>query len=273
MTTDLLGSPPNSTRQRISNLLIKGKQVLLGSDNDGPVYVWVQALNSPQHEEAVRDGAMALARSRLSYQPGNPEYDALLGELDLADKDDLIAGIISTVRIADIWAKAQDDLHADEKWRDSGKLDLIERGDEAIKDGLKMSDDQLKSLAALNIEYQNDWRACAEIRVGLMKQELAGTPKNKLIDEYINAWVSMRTAREQIEEYETTSVYYAVRFCEARKEGDHSRCGNHTERWFDRRKDVRDGPDLLLQKSLEALRELDSAADVLGGEAPQPAQG
>lgn len=265
-----LGSPPNTSRQRINNLLIKGKQVHLGSDENGPVYVWVQALNSMQHEEAVRDGAMALARARLLYQAGNDQYDSLLSELELADKDDLIAGIISTVRIADVWAKAQDDLHADERWSDSGKLDLIERGDQAISDGLEMSDEELKALSELNIQYQNDWREYADTRVGLMKQELAGTPKQLLIDEYIKAWVSMRTAREQIQEYETTCIYYALRFCEAKNSKDHSSCNNHSERWFDSRKEVRDGPDLLIQKTLEMLRELDSAADALGGGAPQP---
>lgn len=271
-----LDQPPKPSGGRISRLFVRGKTVQIGKDEQGPVFIWVQALTRTQQEEASIAGLVALQRQRLTFRPGNPDFDLLKTQMDSeVTDDDLIDGIIGVKHMNTIWHDAELDLHADVKWRDSGNLDLIRQSDAQLKSGDIPSPEESEALADLNLEYMTDWQNYAAARLEAKRSELRDLSRAELEDLYVDAAVSLKTLKAQVREYNIVAVYYALRICsatlDANEQHDHSTCDGHRRQYFTDIEEVRSAPDELSDAVIAALADLDSAADVLGGSGPQAA--
>lgn len=263
-----LGNPPRPSGGRASRLFIRGREVLLGEDEMGEVVIWVQALTATEHEEASLAAAMAGTRRRLTLVPGNEDYDLLKLQMDAeATNETLVDGIIAAKYDRVLWAEAELDLHSDAAWREGGRLDLVRMGDAQLATGGEMTVEESEAIYNLNQEYLVDWRRYAEARLATKRAELLEKPRADLEQEFIEAAISVQTLSIQAREYNVVAVYYAMRECLAvqNKDGryDHRDCAH--ARYFGQMADVRSAPDELVAATIQALSDLDSAADVLGG--------
>lgn len=266
--TDIDASRPQlPTVSRLTALFQRGKVVKLGEDETGPVLVWMNALTATEREECILDGAVAQARERELNGAGTPTYDAMRAELEKTDRPQIIEALCMT-RGAETWALAQDDLHADEKWR-GDKLLLVERGDAAIQSGMELSPEERDRLTALNDEYLADWRAHAQKRIEALKAEYNALETRELIAAYLKAWTDTRALKAQADEYRISQLYYSTRACRAseREDGgyDHGACEDHVALVFPDRLTVRRQPDTLLQELIPVADEIDRrGGDALG---------
>lgn len=262
-----LSNPPRPSGGRASRLFIRGTEVLLGQDDMGDVLIWVQALTSTQKEEASLAAAMAGTRKRLTLVPGNEEYDLLKLQMDTEATDsDLVDGIIAAKHDRLIWVDAELDLHADPSWREGGRLDLIRMGDAQLASGAEMTNEEATAVAALNEAYMIDWRRYANARLAAKRAELTEKTRPELEQEFVEAAVSLQTLGIQAREYNFIAVFYAMRQCSATlADGTYNHLQCSHQQYYHEISDVRTAPDELIEATVAALSDLDSAADVLGG--------
>lgn len=250
--------PPAPTFSRVTSLFQKGEAIRF-EDADGAFFLYVAAMNAPEREEAVLDGATAQARATVLNGPGSETYEALMDSLRGMTHDELVNELLPTKGL-EAWNIAQDDLHADDYWR-GDRLLLIERGDQAVTAGFDLSAEDQAKLAELNQEYLAAWRERTVGRLEEARRELAELSDEDLITAYLKAFAQSRTLSAQIDAYRVTMVYYGTRPCQGvernDKSIDHSACEGHQRRLFPSREAVASAPTDLLQLLVTTAEKLD----------------
>lgn len=250
--------PPAPTFSRVTNLFQRGEAVKF-SDGDGTFFLYVSALNAPEREEAILDGATAQARASVLNGPGSETYEALKGGLDAMTHEELVRELLPTKGF-EAWNLAQDDLAADSYWR-GDRLLLIERGDRAVTAGHTLSEEDQEKLAELNQEYLAAWRERAVLRLEEFRRELDELTDPELVEAYLKAHAQARSLSAQVDSYRVTMVYFGTRPCQGveREDSsiDHSACDGHQRRLFPSREAVSNAPTDLLQILVAAAERLD----------------
>lgn len=250
--------PPAPTFSRVTNLFQKGEAVEF-TDSDGTFFLYVAALNAPEREEAVLDGATAQARATVLNGPGSDTYEALVDNLKVLSHEELVEELLPTKGL-DAWNVAQDDVHADPYWR-GDRLLLIERGDRAVTAGHQLTEEDNRKLSELNQEYLAAWRTRAVARLEEFRNELNELSDDELIAAYLKAFAQSRTLSAQVDAYRVTMVYYGTRPCQGikRQDGsiDHAACEGHQRRLFPSREAVANAPTDLLQILVSTAERLD----------------
>lgn len=252
---------------RLTALFQRGKVVELGEDENGPVLIWLNALSSIEREECILDGAVAQAAERELNGSGTAPFEAMRTELENTDRVTIIEALCAT-KATEAWVLAQDDLHADEKWR-GDKLLLIERADAAVASGMELTEEERERLNALNSEYLSDWKAKAAARIEAIRSEFKSVETRELVEAYLKAWIDARALKSQADEYRISQLFYSTRVCRAKKREDggydHAACEDHSSLVFPDRQTVRRQPDDLLGLLIPVADEIDrQGGDAVG---------
>lgn len=242
--------------KRVTDLFEEGREVVLDdSDMDDPVLVWVNKINPFEQEECRKDGSVGRARAMLRLQdPESAEAILFNDALQGRNKENLAQALAYTHQNED-YVGALDDIKADEAWKD--KLELLERGDEQLRDaGAALDDEEQSRLAALNQEYMAAINDLVEKRQEDRKAEYLAMTEDEVREAYMESYQAQAGSNGFLNEYRTTEMYYALRDCSATPDEklgwDHSKC-SHRVRLCDSRAEIRELPEGLITKVREAI--------------------
>ena len=249
-----------SRLKRVTDLFIEGKVVALGNEEDGtPILVWVKKPNSFESEEARRDGLAARSGRVLELrEEDDPERLNLAEQVKKWDTDELITMRLSQ-EADEMWMNAVNEIRSDKEWRE--KLDYMERMPQLLADeGVDEEDDRSKRLAEINRDYLDAVRKHVESEQEARRKELAERSREDLEDEFYEKWRDRASIDEYMREKRVTEIWYALRDCQATGSAesgyDHRTC-NHGRRLLEERREVRDLPEDLLLRVIDALDELE----------------
>jgi hypothetical protein len=235
--------------KRVTDLFTEGRVVELGKDPQGlPVLVWVHKLNSFE-EDTVRADALAGRQIRMVELRDNPtdgELCAVRLQLESMTEAALINNLLDRHNAED-HSEAIDDVESLPKWQD--RIDLVRRSAEILAD----SEENPKSAKAKAVkkaveEYNQDIEAHVKAKRERRQDVLRGEPREKLIEENMDATLEMLTMRAFFIERQITEIWLALRDCQAllgeSGEYDHSECTH--KRLLDDRSEVRALPQEIL---------------------------
>lgn len=101
--------------RRLSDLYVKGKTITIGDDDD-TVTVWMQKLNSSEHEAIIRKANAARAKLLAgSKDEESEEYQALCGEVMELEKDEMIDILIAN-ELANKAQAIESEISEKEEW-------------------------------------------------------------------------------------------------------------------------------------------------------------
>jgi hypothetical protein len=254
--------------------------VLEGPEGEEPMRLWIKALNKFQREDAVRAGLVASQMTRMLYRPGHPDYDALVASLaeDETSDEELAYAYIGALKSHQIWMDAERDVLTLPYWSDDEvdrELILNELSRKNDESPELMSEDEKGLLLELNQRWMADWVSQSEIRVAAEYSLAMEKSRESRINDCIMALVGLRTSEAQISSYDRVAVHHATRICngvETEQGVNHDDCDRHSELLFPEPRYVADVEEHIIAPIIDALNYLDTAADALGGEAPQRAR-
>jgi hypothetical protein len=242
--------------RRVTDLFVRGTTVDL--TGDGTELVFVKKPNAFERGEADMDGRAARQlRMATLERDGNDRSSAIELAASRLSDGELLEGAITQEKNR-AYLLAIDDVKADQKWFD--RLEMLERTDQRIKDGVELSEEERAEFNQANADYIAAINASHEQRVADLKAEHAGQSHEDLVKEYVQVWVEMEGMAAFEEERWTTLLYYAVRDCVAKvakggrvEDVDHSKCTH--PRLLDTKRDVRELPDEFRELVEPVLRE------------------
>lgn len=245
--------------RRVQDLFTEGKVVFL--ERQDPNYqepvaepFWVSKPTAFERDEALKDARAARARRAIRFDTDPDEQEIVQGQLHAMTSDDVIDTLIGA-KGNEHYIKALDELKADEDWAE--RIDVLDRAgleddrDSTVEDRAVMRTITTEYLAAID-ELTKKYNA--ELR-----EELAQLDGAELRKRYRETWRDMTAFEAFMETRRVTEIYFALRVCEGTRvdgEWSHVDC-DHRERLLDKRDQVFDLPDALLQAvraTLEGLQ-------------------
>lgn len=246
--------------RRITDLFIEGETVLCGRDDENkPIVIWVNKLNSFEVEEARRDGLAARGLRLIQLQKDDdPEFVSLRSIVDTWDQDTLAQRYVEQ-HDDQIGLEALNAVESNKQWRE--KADTIRRASTILADeGADPSDQRFQALQELNDEFLERINKERE-RIAKEKLADAKTMSRKALEKaFYERWRFEQTAGDFMTARRQTELFFAMRECSAvdgdrdergRIQWDHSSCTHR--RLLNERSQVRDLPEALLEKVQDAL--------------------
>lgn len=159
----------------------------------------------------------------------------------------------------EMWMNAVNELRSDKDWRE--QLDYMERMPQLLADeGAGEDDERSKKLATINRDYLEAIRQHVESTQSKRRAELSEQTREDLEEDFYERWRERASIDEYMREKRVTEIWYAMRDCQAtgdpRSGWDHRTC-NHSRRLLDERREVRELPEDLILRVIEALDELE----------------
>lgn len=249
--------------RRVTDLFVEGTELFLGMDDEQkPVVLWINKLNSFEIEEARRDGVAARGLRLLELtKEDNPERLAITHQLGRWDDEKLRQYRVGQMS-DELYLNVINDLEADEEWAE--KLPLLRRLPQLLDDENAPEDDpRREQLGDLNTEYLDVLRVRSENAQKAALKELKDVSRKDLEEDYLEAWRNRISLDEFMAERRMTEIFAAVRDCRATeaagatggKRWDHSRC-DHTERLLNARSAVKTLPEPVIEKIVDTLEDL-----------------
>jgi hypothetical protein len=259
----------NGRLKRVTDLFVEGTELYLGDDESGPIVIWINKLNSFEVEDVRRD-ALVRRGERLAElgQEDSPERRGVLAEMALWSDEKLIDEYLDT-RSDERYLQALDDLAVDPKWRDL--LDRLERAP-ALHDaeGVPEDDPRREALKKDNALYEKKILAAVKKLEDQARKDLEDSDRKDIEKSFLEQWRQHQTLNEFMQARRHAELFYVMRQCKAIQgelrdlgpdlEGggwhwDHSPC-DHTQRYLDDRREVRDLPDRVITRVIEAIDDL-----------------
>lgn len=251
--------------RRITDLFVEGTELHLGEDDAGPVLVWVNKLNPFQVQEAQKDAQARrfLAIGRLKE---SGEYDGMVAEVGLLPDEQLCQEYVAMC-VNEIYLDALNDIDLDKELRE--QREAIERAAE-LAEG-QPADSPVHSVAeSIESTWMAKLRELQERKTAERLAEAQAMGRADLEEQFLERWREWHTRSEFEREHRITQIYYAARRCDATRAAtavgeawDHSAC-DHSQRLLNDRSDVRELPDELLTKLIDALDSITVPARAAG---------
>lgn len=244
--------------KRVVDLFTEGQVVEVGADENGPVLVWVNKLNSFEDEDCRRDGQAARAERMLEMQSGeNPQMATLRLEIE-GFEDYQIVTELAGFKFEEDYMLAVDDVEMDKDWRE--KLEYVRRGQSMLDDAdVPENSERRERLAQINSEYMEAVQEACKKRQEARKADWSNMPRIDLEEAYLEEVVNRLGMVAYMEERRITELFYALRDCRAVKDDndrwDHSKC-NHRHRLLSDRSEVRTLPEEMLKLVLDVLNDV-----------------
>lgn len=253
--------------KRVSDLFVEGRELVL--QDDPLVMVWVHKLNSFEDEDARQDGLSFRSIRLLNIEKTGDDHPAvapLMLEFEAADHEGR-AEMLANLYSQDDLVGAMDDVDSEERWQD--RSEMLRRSD-ALE--TVTTDDEKQNLLDEMKEYFEAIQEELKKRTKTRQNEFRGYPEPELRDEFRKKAAEAVTLNDFIAERDITTIFYALRDCEATSMGDHAGCSH--KRLLEDREQVRDLPEGLLSKVKEALGSIEvNVREAGNSDAPQPSSG
>lgn len=239
--------------RRLTDLFVDGTDIAVG---DG-TYLWVQALNAYERDEAISDAQVARARLVMALREHGDERMKIESRLEVHGRDAMIedlAGFKADQQAAQLAARLEDDPD----WAE--KMTIIRRTDFSTNSSNTPAEQQL--VAQLMQEWTDELTKRMEDELAYQKRQYADISDADLIQDYLDAYLSRRGDEVAQAEYALTEIWYAARYCNGQGspdtggQVDHSACDGHSERVFASKADVKAAPDRLQKLLTEGLSTL-----------------
>ena len=249
----------NPRLRRVTDLFVEGVPLHLGTDDEGPVYMWINKPNSFQIEEARRDGqAQRGAKMVTLGDPQNPRRQAIMAELGTWTMEALVDALAKQ-RADDVYLDVLNDIETDPEWRE--KLEMMRRLPGLLDDErADINDPRRDQVASLQQEYILNVSSRHTKAVAELRETLADETRESAEALYFERWREQETLDDYMAGKRITELFLAMRQCEATGDPaflddlDHSAC-DHSKRFLDSRAEVRDLPSALEAKIAIAFDE------------------
>lgn len=253
--------------RRLTDLFVDGLAVPVG---DG-TFLWLQALNAFERDEAVSDAQVARARLVMALKGKGDERAKIETRLIAVGRDQFVTDLASAKadsRYSVILARLEDDP----EW--SEKVNILRRSDFVNNSSAMLEEQEL--LNTLLAEWSEEVDRRLKDEVDYQRRTLENLDDESLLEEYVDAYMERRGDEVANAEFGLTETWYSTRFCNAlpgdgsEAELDHASCDGHKERVFETKADVKAAPDRLRVLIREGLNKLAmSLRDPKGSGSPQ----
>jgi hypothetical protein len=248
--------PTNNLRfRRLTDLYIVGQPLELP---DGS-FLWIQALNSYQRDEAVSDAQVARARLVMALRQDGDERLKVQARLYDRGRENLIDQLAEH-RSSEKGSDAIEDMREDPEWKE--RMDILFRTSPE-ESATPMTHQEVTLLEEINAAVIAELQRREKDEKDFWLRSLERMTDEELIEEWTESWLDQRGAQLATVEFRQTEVWYATRYCNGVKTDDgaidHSQCDAHQERVFPTRADVREAPSELITVVAETLAELNVA--------------
>ena len=172
--------------RRVTDLFVEGEAIFLGNDEqDEPVLIWVNKLNTFEIEEARRDGIVKRGlKMRDLADRDNPERAAFDAEVQLMSDEKLRQAWVNH-HVEEMYLDVVNDIETSEEWR--AKVEEMRRMPQLLRDaGVGDDDPRWKQLEELQIEYMQAIRNGQE-----KKQNESLREAEEFTREDLEAWCQM----------------------------------------------------------------------------------
>lgn len=208
-------------RRRLSDLYVRGVEVVFDDDNGPPVTVWLQKLNPIDRESCLRRAHAARARAMVESDNEDSElYQSFYGQIRLVSDDKTLIGLIVAEEVARYRQRVEAELATDEEtW---GK----DRYLQGLVDAW-LGDAGSGGLAAVRVEDPDDpevQRVSAELDrfedevIKLVKaederltEEWRAAPKDELWKRATRRMIELRANEAFAAEFERQQLFFSVR--------------------------------------------------------------
>jgi hypothetical protein len=246
--------------RRVTDLFAEGTVVELGTDDDGPVLLWINKLNPFEDEECRRDGMAARAeRTLILENQETPDAKALHYHVEKLTKDDLIENLVN-VHFDEDYMAALDDVELDPDWKD--RMIFIRRMEQLHDDaGVPGEDERRQRYIHAKEEYFRASREFVQKRQEDRRREYANLSETELRETYLKDTIEKVGMQDYMAERRITEIFYSTRNCAGVKDEEaeggwsHKAC-DHREKFLESRAEVKELPDGLVNKLQEALTQI-----------------
>jgi hypothetical protein len=241
--------------RRVTDLFVEGEAIFLGNDEqDEPVLIWVNKLNTFEIEEARRDGIVKRGlKMRDLADRDNPERAAFDAEVQLMSDEKLRQAWVNH-HVEEMYLDVVNDIETSEEWR--AKVEEMRRMPQLLRDaGVGDDDPRWKQLEELQIEYMQAIRNGQEKKQNESLREAEEFTREDLEASYFEKWRERQTLDLFMEERRITEIYVATRECRAvGKPGEwaHGNC-DHSVRLLSERSLVKTLPPQVISKIIDSL--------------------
>jgi len=259
--------------RRVTDLFTSGRELVIGEDDQGePVLIWLAKLNTFQRGECHRDGEAAQARRVAALGEDSDEIRAANTQFEVASDEEIFDFILAN-QGGSFYLKAQDDVRAEEGWRE--KITLLERDASLEEGGSPATDEEREAITKVQLEYLDAIEAARQRRWDDAKKDLADLDRDELHRRYLDTARSNMAEAAFWQEFRRTELYLSVRDCTATRSSDgydHSSCTH--ARLLVSRAGVNDIPQELLDRIRQGLSDLNATPTEAGNSAaPQTSSG
>jgi hypothetical protein len=239
---------------RLTQLFVVGKAVELPGND----YLWVQALNTYQRQEAMTDARVARARIITALKSDGAQREVIIGRYHEYGREAMIEELCRERSVKKI-GEYISDMRADPDWKE--RMEIVLRTDE--KDtAVPLTVEEQEYIATVNAEILAEMNKREQDEFEYLQQKFADLDEDEVIDEYCGEWFDGRGSDLAQAEYKLTELWYATRWCDATppaspdEELDHSRCNGHEVKVFENRPDVKTAPEHLIALITAALADI-----------------
>lgn len=250
--------------KRVSDLFVEGTEVVLSEDPF--VMVWVNKLNSFEDDEARKDGLAFRSLAQLHIEREGDFHPAIAGyvaEFESGTQEERAKRLADLHSQEDLIA-AMNEVDGREEWQEKG--DMLRRG-ELIADTGDV--EAQTAVAAQTLKYFEEIQTELEKRNADRVSELKGIPEEEMAKQFRKKAVEVVTLDDFVRARDITTVFFALRHCDASKPGNHSKCKH--ERLLEDRSQVETLPEGLVTQVKEALDNTDvNPREAGNSDAPTP---
>lgn len=236
-------------RRRLSDLYVVGKEITFDDGQGAPITIWLQKINSVEHDSCMRRAAAARAAHLASRKnKESEEYKAIYGEVtDFANRETLIDLIIRE-ELSQRRLRIEAEIGAEAEWSDDEYLQgLYDSWNDGLKDDYARNPDDpeakrvFEELKRFTMAVE---KAVEGERKALLK-DYESTSEEELHERAVEFFIKHTASTAFMDEYDLQQIYYATRLPE-----------KHTQRYFETIDEIRALASEVKEKLFEEYRNL-----------------
>src|ERR1044072_8526145 len=198
--------------KRITDLFVEGCEIYLGDDDEQkPVVMWVNKLNSFEVDEVNRDASVRRAERIAELTDDSPEVRGIRAQVDLWSDDELRQAIVAT-QDDEIMLESFQNLQTQKDWMELE--DYVRRAPMLMEDdSVKPGDPRFETIQEKTAEYTRRLQEENNRVVQERMDDLAGIDRDVLMRSFMEGWRARATTEEWQTAKRQTELYLAARAC------------------------------------------------------------
>lgn len=241
-----------TTKRRLEDLYVRGRELPVDDGSGDPVVVWVHKLSPLDHEKAIRKASAARAQVVLSARSEDSEewQEAYADVLDLGKRDVLVDYLL-----AEDLARAQESTEAElsfgEEWTKDGYL-------QGLRDSWEDPEGSLRDRYATDPDDEDARRVFLELKrfadqvdaqvapeLERLRRDYQDVPEDQLRQQAVARFVELRSGMLWLREFHKSQIFFGTRDVD-----------DHNKRYFAHRDQVDTLAPEVFQALLHAFDEL-----------------